>query len=173
MRGNSVRVRVNVAATTLGGGSTPGAPPRGGPTSSSTGSRPAWPSPWTSSTGPVSTQQVVTSRPEMCRPKDVDTKMEMIIYCDNLNCNFFNSVKFQVKEDEEEGLRHNTNQALGSFPSCVRYSRNLELFCFCHSYWNRSELPKPSPSCVIPCRKYQSVANMILFRCLKCESVWA
>ena len=111
MRGNSFRVRVNVAATTLGGGSAPGTPPRGGPTSPSTGSRPAWPSPWTSTTGPVSTHQVVTSRPEMCRPKDVYTKMEMIIYCDNLICNFFNSVKFQVKEDEEEGLRHNTNQS--------------------------------------------------------------
>ena len=35
--------------------------------------------------------------------------MEMIIVIIYLY--FFNSVIFQVKEDEEEGLRHNTNQS--------------------------------------------------------------
>ena len=45
-----------------------------------------------------------------------------------------------------------TNPALGSFPTCARYSRNLELSCLCHAYCLNTELPKPSSKCCLSCR---------------------
>ena len=135
-RSNTIRVIVNVAKTSLGGGSSSGTPPSGGPAWSSTGSTPAWPSPRTSSTRTRSVGTSGFKSSKVSRPQPDVNAMEMII-CVIFKCDFFQFCNlFQKKEDEEEeGWRRHPIQPSCSFPIYL-YSRNLELFWFCQSIRN-------------------------------------
>ena len=153
MRSNSIRVRVNVAATPLGGGSThqalrrqeaPQVPeqvlhPRG----HRQGQR---------LHGQVGTSGYESS--EVSRPDQMLMRWWNNYLLWFIQFQFFQFCNISSHGGWEEGWRHKPNQPSAAFYEDMCCYIHATSICCAHviPFWNTSELPMPYSKCCLPCR---------------------